>query len=359
MEDPLHITKTTFRVADFLAWQRHKALDLRPPFQRGSVWNKKAKSLFIDSIIRGFPVPLVFLKDQTDPHTFEPKRLVVDGQQRLRTVIAFIDSDSLLDSSDLDHFTISRSHNPDPQIYGRPFVKLPKEAKQRILDFEFSVHVLPPATPNRVLLDMFARLNSTGTRLSHQEVRNAEFTGEFKLAAYRNAYDQLDRWLEWKVFKPSQIAGMKDVELTSELMMLVESGIRGKSQPAIRRTYEDNDGAYPLQDRVALRLNATFDKIDELSNQMQGGLAASSFNSQSWFYVLFEFIHVQLYPIRLPGGSDRPKKVRAPDLSEHLSTCEAKLAEGGLDKELLKSLRGAAADKSSREARLKFLRSDS
>ncbi len=43
MEDTLHITKTTFRVADFLAWQRHSALDLRPPFQRGSVWSTKAK----------------------------------------------------------------------------------------------------------------------------------------------------------------------------------------------------------------------------------------------------------------------------------------------------------------------------
>lgn len=355
MEDSLHITKTTFRVADFLAWQRHGALDLRPPFQRGSVWSKKAKSLFIDSIIRGFPVPLVFLKDETDPKTFEPKRLVVDGQQRLRTVISFIDGDALPDSADTDHFTISRSHNPDPSISARPFSKLPGEVQQRILDFEFSVHVLPPATPNRVLLDMFARLNSTGTRLSYQEVRNAEFTGEFKIAAYRQAYDQLDRWLDWKVFTPSQIARMKEVELTSELMMLVEGGVRSKSQPSIRSTYDRYEDEYPLMERVFERISVVFDTIEEVSEQLDGGLAASSFNTQSWFYALFELVHTELFPKRLPDGSDRPSKVDVVELSRRLVARQEVLRLGELDEDLMKSLRGAATDKSSRETRLKFL----
>src|SRR5712691_4185865 len=38
----LEITRTTYRVADFLSWQRGSNLNLRPPFQRGSVWSAKA-----------------------------------------------------------------------------------------------------------------------------------------------------------------------------------------------------------------------------------------------------------------------------------------------------------------------------
>lgn len=358
MEESLHITKTTFRVADFLAWQRHGALDLRPPFQRGSVWSKKAKSLFIDSIIRGFPVPLVFLKDETDPKTFEPRRLVVDGQQRLRTVIAFIDGEALPDLDDVDHFTISRSHNPDTSICARPFKRLPGPVQSRILDFEFSVHVLPPATPNRVLLDMFARLNSTGTRLNEQEVRNAEFSGEFKIAAYRQSYDQLDRWLEWKVFTAAQVARMKEVELTSELMMLVEGGVRGKSQPAIRATYERYEEDYPLGDRVFERVAAVFDGVHQVSDVIEGGLASTAFNTQSWFYVLFELVHTLMYPERLPEGTDRPKKLDANALAARLAQRQRTLEAGNLNESLMKSLRGAAADKSSRETRLAFLQGD-
>ena len=63
----LDITRTTYRVADFLSWQRGSNLNLRPPFQRGSVWSAKAKSFFIDTVVRGFPVPLLFIQDKTDP----------------------------------------------------------------------------------------------------------------------------------------------------------------------------------------------------------------------------------------------------------------------------------------------------
>ncbi len=43
----LDVTRTTYRVADFLSWQRGSNLSLRPKFQRNSVWTAKAKSFFI------------------------------------------------------------------------------------------------------------------------------------------------------------------------------------------------------------------------------------------------------------------------------------------------------------------------
>lgn len=354
MDEFIHITKTSFRVADFLAWQRHNALDLRPPFQRGSVWSRKARSLFIDSIIRGFPIPLVFLKDETDATTFEPKRLVVDGQQRIRTVLAFIDASVLADAEEEDHFTVARSHNPDPKIFGQPFAKLPEQIRQRILDFEFSVHVLPPATPNRLLLDMFARLNSTGTQLNEQEVRNAQYAGEYKQVVYSLAYDQLERWLDWKVFSRAQIARMKEVELTSELTMLITGGVRGKSQAAIDQEYRSFDDEFPQAERVQVRMNTTFDFVEAM---YPDSLAESPFRTQAWFYALFAYVYGQLYPKALrETSSDGPKKLSAAGIRAELDERAARLAAGSIDGDLLKALRGAAADRSSRLARLSFLK---
>src|SRR5690348_724350 len=78
------ILRTQYRVADFVGWQSNGILELNPNFQRRSVWKKGAKSYLIDTIIRGLPMPIIFLRDiPADLRTFQPKRGVVDGQQRL------------------------------------------------------------------------------------------------------------------------------------------------------------------------------------------------------------------------------------------------------------------------------------
>ena len=240
---PLNITRTTYRVVDFLSWQRRGNLELRPPFQRGSVWSAKAKSFFIDSLVKGYPVPLLFIQDKTDPKTYEPQRLVVDGQQRLRTVLAFVDSGSLKDREGADLFTVLGMHNH--AMADRRFEQLSADVREAILNFEFSVHVLPSTTPNAALLEIFARMNATGTKLNFQELRNAEFSGAFKHTAYEFAYSQLDRWIHWKIFTDTQVARMLEVELTSELLMLLMSGPAAKSQAAIMRAYKHYDDAFP------------------------------------------------------------------------------------------------------------------
>lgn len=62
----IDVTRTLFPVADFLASQRSGALELRPPFQRGSVWKPNARSFFVDTVVRGYPVPTILLQDDLD-----------------------------------------------------------------------------------------------------------------------------------------------------------------------------------------------------------------------------------------------------------------------------------------------------
>jgi hypothetical protein len=82
------ITKTLYKVSDFLSWQKGESLVLSPYFQRRPLWSAGAKSYLMDTIVRGLPVPIIFLREQkTDLTRMEPKRQVVDGQQRIRTVL--------------------------------------------------------------------------------------------------------------------------------------------------------------------------------------------------------------------------------------------------------------------------------
>src|SRR5437870_9220879 len=95
--EALDIQRTLFTVSDFLEWQRQGTLDLDPPFQRRSVWKLGAKSYLVDTVVRGLPTPLIFIREKIDPDTLRPLREVIDGQQRLRTLIGFIDEQALPD----------------------------------------------------------------------------------------------------------------------------------------------------------------------------------------------------------------------------------------------------------------------
>ncbi len=120
MEEPLMATKTVFTVSQFLDWQRQRTLDLSPIFQRRPVWKGPAKSQLIDSIVRGYPVPIILLRQVQDLESLSMTMEVVDGQQRLRTLLAFIDASCLSDFDEkIDTFAVRRSHNRE--IAGKPF----------------------------------------------------------------------------------------------------------------------------------------------------------------------------------------------------------------------------------------------
>ncbi|MBI4848819.1 MAG: DUF262 domain-containing protein [Nitrospirae bacterium] len=290
------INKTTFKVSDFLSWQKAGNLDLTPPFQRRSVWKKGAKSYLIDTIIRGLPIPIIFIRDkQSDEFSLEPLREVVDGQQRLRTLISFIAPKYLKDyKSEKDDFKISRSHNKD--LANKVFEDLDKDTKQIILDYQFSVHVLPADISDRDILQIFARMNSTGTKLNRQELRNAGWFGEFKMSVYESAFKYFDAWRKWKVFTDDNISRMDEVELSTEFYSLMIKGITGKSQNALDKLYDDYDeeGTFKVKNVIEKRFEIIMDTIDETLGEF---IAQSPFKKKTIFYMLFATIYDICYGI--------------------------------------------------------------
>ena len=171
---------------------------MTPPFQRRSVWRPGAKSFLLDTIVRGLPTPIIFLRDRIELKTLSGVREVVDGQQRLRTILCYVAPKLVKDyKPSRDEVTMRSTHNRE--LAGKSFQQLDEEFQHRFLNYQFSTHVLPSTVDDREVLMIFSRFNSTGTQLNNQELRNAEWFGEFKTLMYSLSLEQLDRWRSWKL----------------------------------------------------------------------------------------------------------------------------------------------------------------
>ena len=56
----------SFSINDILSWEENGELIVSPKYQRNKVWNLNAKSYLIDTIIKGYPIPQIFIRQQID-----------------------------------------------------------------------------------------------------------------------------------------------------------------------------------------------------------------------------------------------------------------------------------------------------
>lgn len=346
------ISKTTYKVSDFISWQRAKTLELSPSFQRRPVWKAGAKSFLVDSVVRGLPIPIIFLREQkTDLASLEPKREVVDGQQRIRTLLAFIDSSLLKDfNPHMDSFTVQEEHNAD--LADKLFQQFPAHVRQQILDYQFSVHILPAQVDDREVLEIFARMNATGVKLNPQELRNAEFFGKFKSAMYQLATEQLYRWREWKIFSEYNIARMDEVELTSELTLMMQRGITHKLQKAIDDIYEKKEKKFPERSELMSRFRTVMESLDD---KIGKDMATLIFKARPLFYVLFTFI----YDIQFGIGSALERKKAKPVPSNAVARIKLvsnKIENKTAPEEVLEAVARRTTNAGSRLAILNYLK---
>lgn len=138
-----------------------KELILSPDFQRDSVWNQRQRSELVESILMGIPLPVIYLFE-----TRNGKKQVVDGRQRIGTVIDFLN-----DKIRLGDLRIL------PQFNGLSFSMLPPIMQGIFEDYQLNCYIIQPPTPERVKYDIFDRVNRGGTKLNSQEMRNALYQG--------------------------------------------------------------------------------------------------------------------------------------------------------------------------------------
>ncbi len=259
-----------YSVNDFLGWNEDEELELQPRFQRRDVWSPKAKSHLIDTILRDLPIPIIFVRQNVDPRRRKTIREVVDGQQRLRAVIAY----------SKDDFPIVKSQNP--AFGGKRFSELPEDVQQRFLDYEFSV-VLLQEVSNAEILDIFARLNSYAQKLTPQELLNASYYGAFKSTVYKLGHEHLEFWRQNGILQDSQIMRMAEAELTTELLVVMLVGIQ-RRRNKINKLYYEKDDEFPERTRVVKEFKSVIDALDACFGKT---FRETIFGRRVLFYSLF------------------------------------------------------------------------
>lgn len=341
----------SFRVTDFISWQETGSLDLNPKFQRRAVWKAGAKSYLIDSMHKGLPVPLVFLRERLDLGSGQTIREVVDGQQRLRTVLSYVAPNSLKDfDPKRDGFVVSRNHSRE--LAGKEFHELSDDSKERIYSYEFSVQTLPRGMTDSDVLEIFARLNSTGQTLSAQELRNAAYFGALKTLMYRLAFRYTDQWLAWGVFTPDQLARMAEVEMTSDLVYNILNGLSSKSQARLNRMYREYDQDFSGTKDVERQFCAVMDTIQTRFGEH---MKRSAYSREVHFFTLFVYTYDLMFDLesdeflRKPGRLPSSYEVGLAEASRRLKSLE-------VPANVLDAFARASADYGRRRTRLEYLR---
>ena len=159
------IQEDKYSVYEYLRKVNRGMIVMNPDFQRNLVWKDEQKSQFIESTILQIPIPPFYLK-----RTEDNKYVIIDGLQRTSALMDFADNKfklcGLKALSDLNGENFESLKKVDSAI------------NTRFEDKQLYFYILQPTVPMSIVYDIFNRINTGGTKLERQEVRNCIFIGK-------------------------------------------------------------------------------------------------------------------------------------------------------------------------------------
>ncbi|MBV9747107.1 MAG: DUF262 domain-containing protein [Acidobacteriia bacterium] len=240
-------TATNRKVRELLTRLREGKLIPDPAFQRRLVWsNKDNKSAFLETVLLNYPFPEVYVAaGEVNVETGEGTELLVDGQQRLTTL--------------LQYFTGS----PDLILYGgiKPYTELAREQKEAFLQYDVVVRDLGLVELD-VLRNVFQRINATRYALNAMEIHNSRFEGEFK--AFGEQFAQRPFFENHRVFSASEIRRMQDVRFGLTLGATALSTYFNRDDELEEYLSRYNDD-FPMRSDLERELDTVLEFIDQMN----------------------------------------------------------------------------------------------
>ena len=181
---------------------------LIPEFQRRFVWKQVQASKLIESFLVGLPVPAVFLYNESKSQ----KYLVIDGQQRLKSIFYYFEE--YFGSEEGDTCKVFRLTGLDQKssFHEKKFEDLREEDQRRLKNAVLRAFIIQQRDPNddTSMYHIFERLNTGGTLLANQEIRNCIYHG--RLVSFLEEINKLENWRAI-LGKTEPDSRRKDVEL--------------------------------------------------------------------------------------------------------------------------------------------------
>lgn len=248
MSKQIYASPSTRKVSELYKSIKSKNLILQPDFQRRFVWNNKHKENFIDTILSGYPIPEIYIAQRgINIDTIEAEEVVVDGQQRLNTIIEYIDE------------------SEDSEIFGKCVKKyrtLTKTEKKDFLNYLLIVRDLGDIEEDDIK-EVFRRINSTQYSLNAVELHNAIYDGEFITTAKEILEEfKVD---ELEFFSESQISRMDDLLFVLLIMSTIQEGGYFANDKYIEKYVSEYNEQFIEKDKIKEKMRSVFVYIDKLN----------------------------------------------------------------------------------------------
>lgn len=259
-------------ISDIRDWNQNKRLELRPDFQRNEVWSKAAQIMLIDTIIRGIPIPKIYIKSiMSEGNTY---RIVIDGQQRLTAILKFVQNEMPLGKPYVGEHV------------GKKFNELPDDLQNEILRYKIDINEIFNPTDAEIR-DLYSRVNKYTVQLNRQELRRADFPGDFISLAEELAENKF--FENAKIFSLKQRRRMLDVEYVEELLTILLKGIQDKKDylDSVCEEYMHMDNR---QD-VVWEFTGILEDVEEIFDSSIMPIHKTRFKQKSDFYSLFACIY--------------------------------------------------------------------
>lgn len=260
-------------IQDLVNLRKADELDISPWYQRRAVWNPQQRAFLVNTLLENKPIPAIYVRHSLDFESQKSVREIVDGQQRVRSILGYYDGE----------FT---ARHPD---HGKrvAFEHLSKADKERFLLTAIPVAFLLGATDSDVV-EIFGRINSVSKSLNAQEKRNAQFGGEFKQFCLREAASRLEFWRSYGIFSANDISRMTEVQFYSDVVLNMLKGLSDYSARALDRIYAEFDTEFPKAEKVASDMDRIFDAVAALDPE---SIKETIFKRQPLFFSLLIILH--------------------------------------------------------------------
>jgi len=229
-------------------------------YQRGGgLWPKSAKVYFLDTILERYPFPKLYFYQIYDKMKKKPLMEIVDGQQRILTILEFVNGGIKLSKS-------------SKNFSGKSFEDLDEELQQEFLMYRVPVDVILAAERPQ-LLEMFRRMNAYTAPLNPAEKRHVKFQGQFKWFIVELA-DKISPLLEnFGIVTTKQLIRMGDAELLAELVVILEKGLVNKTEKDISLIYKQYNEQFTEEESYEKLLldffsNVILEHLSEFKNSL-------------------------------------------------------------------------------------------
>jgi uncharacterized protein with ParB-like and HNH nuclease domain len=236
------------------------SLNLNPPYQRRFIWSLKDQQTLIDSILRGYAIPNIFIFEKKK-NQFE----MVDGQQRTRTIIGFIER---------QFKTLEGEYFSD------------KKHKAIFEKYEIPITIIEMIENDESIEEFYALVNKSGIHLNRPELKKAEyFDTKFLKLVTELADDSNFQSLE--LFTELSTKRMNDIDFVSELVTYL---IEGNSDKKLK---VDKAFEHDIEETEYMELKSQFAKIIKIFKKFDDRfpLKKTRYKQRNDFYTLFGFVH--------------------------------------------------------------------